>query len=351
MLKRFLLDAFSKGSWTSRIAAQVYAKTESRLAELKAPNLVILGDMTPSGLDTILNSENILDGFVPRLSIVEYRGKRPELQLDRETIAPAPDLVNRLCALVSNVLRKNEENICARVEMTPAARAAYQAYENEINERMDQMEIDESCPPGEREIWNRAGLKVVKLAGLIAVGCNHIAPMVEIEHLEWAKAFVNRDMQSMLDHMNRSSSLMSHEERMQMLIDVIETYFNSDRAFKIAAGAQAWQVDSEVVGYGAIVSMISKKSAFVDNMQSDEAAPRTLDAVIDLSMRGLVHRGFLIEERMARYEHNHMLASTDSMRSEPLYRLNTRPSAMIKKSIPFNKGKEPDVPKQENEPD
>ena len=344
-LKRFLLDVYSKGSWSSRIAAQVYSKVENKLPEVHAPNLVLLGDMTTAGLDTILTNDNILDGFVPRFCFVEYRGPRPSLQMDRETIAPPVDLVNRLCAIVSNVLRKNVDNLCSRIEFSPEARVKYEEFEAEVDALMDEMEVANDRPAGEREVWNRAGVKVLKVAGLLAVGCNHIAPRVEVEHLDWAIAFVRRDLQTMLDHISRSTSVMAHEERMSILMNLIETYFSADRETKLSYGAQDWQVSAHVVGYGTIVSMVSKSTAFLSNMESDATAPRTLDSALDIAMRGLTSRGFLIEERMARYENSHLLATTDSTRAELLYRLNETPSALVKRSIPITSAM--DGPKSE----
>ena len=45
-----------------------------------------------------------------------------------------------------------------------------------------------------KQLWNRAHLKALRLAAVVAVGCNHHSPVVNKERAEWAVDFVKKDV-------------------------------------------------------------------------------------------------------------------------------------------------------------
>jgi hypothetical protein len=49
------------------------------------------------------------------------------------------------------------------------------------------------------ELWNRAHIKALKLAGLLAVGCNYINPIVDIDCAKWALNLIANDVQNLVN--------------------------------------------------------------------------------------------------------------------------------------------------------
>jgi hypothetical protein len=67
----------------------------------------------------------------------------------------------------------------------------YAHYTAKINSNRD----DEIA----RQLYNRAHIKVMKLAALIAVGCNPVYPVIELSYIEWGKKLVERDILNLLN--------------------------------------------------------------------------------------------------------------------------------------------------------
>jgi hypothetical protein len=78
--------------------------------------------------------------------------------------------------------------------MEPEAKTILDALNNEADRR-----INEDGSEVEAELWNRAHLKGLKIAALIAAGCNPHAPAITGEIAAWAVAFVRREIGGIME--------------------------------------------------------------------------------------------------------------------------------------------------------
>lgn len=191
MLKKVFLDLFSKSGWTKILRSSVYSDVEKNTKIVQAPNVTILGESTPESFFEGLDSSHISEGLIPRFSLIEYTGPRPPRNLNAN-LPPSTDLVSRFCELVTVSLTTSNNHTCAGVRVDEEAEQLLDAFDA----RADAM-INSAGSDVDMQLWNRAHLKALKLAALLAVGCSYHNPVVTRDLATWAISFVERDVMAM----------------------------------------------------------------------------------------------------------------------------------------------------------
>jgi len=195
MLQKVLLDLYNKSDINTLLAPMVYADTEKDTDFIFAPCVTLLGETTPETFFEKLNTSNVGSGLIPRLLTIQYKGKRPPK--NPNAFAPPHDsLTTNLATLATVCLTANEANVATPVEIAPDAQQFIDEYSSEVDDIINNnLEADEIV-----QIYNRAELKVLKLAASVAVGVNWYAPVVTLDIAKWAKDLVQRDISNMLDN-------------------------------------------------------------------------------------------------------------------------------------------------------
>lgn len=191
--KRVLLDIYNKSGITSYLKPSIYSDKEKNTAMVQAPNVTFIGESTPEEFYRALDEDSIMDGFIPRLMLIEYKGERPPLN-DNAGFPPPEPLVRKLADLIN----------LATMNGIPGAVKAIQIRQDEDGARLlrnfndDIDHMFHGMPDGPlRQILNRAHLKALKLAGLLAVGVNYYDPVVTADLARWAIQFVQIEVDAM----------------------------------------------------------------------------------------------------------------------------------------------------------
>jgi hypothetical protein len=188
MLKKVLLDLYSKSGWNKVLRSSVYSDAEKNTKIVQAPNVTILGESTPESFFNGLDNVHIAEGLIPRFSIIEYNGPRPKR--NRNTaIPPSPELINKLSSLVVIALTTSNNRTCVEVTLDEAA-----IYHLDNFDTTADLAINQAGADVDMQLWNRAHLKALKLAGVLAVGCNPHSPVITGDIAQWAIAFVEKDI-------------------------------------------------------------------------------------------------------------------------------------------------------------
>lgn len=194
-LKRALLDIYNKSGVNSWLKPTVYSDREKNTALVQAPNVTFIGESTPHEFYKALDESAIMDGFIPRLMLLEYKGDRPPL--NPHAGHPPSDLLVRKVAELINVAlgaASNPEGISVtHIIQDAGAARMLSAFNDEIDSMFHGMEDGPN-----RQILNRAHLKAIKLAGLLAVGVNWHDPVVTEELAAWAIQFTRVEMTTMM---------------------------------------------------------------------------------------------------------------------------------------------------------
>jgi len=197
MLKKVLLDLYSKSGWNKVLRSSVYSDTDKNTKIVQAPNVTILGESTPESFFEGLDSIHIAEGLIPRFSVIEYTGPRPPRNRNANQ-PPSQQLVAKFSELVAVSLTTANNGTCANVQMeSPAIQLL-----DEFDAKADGM-INAASSDVDMQLWNRAHLKALKLAAVIAVGCNPHAPVVTLNIARWSIDFVERDVAVMTTRFQR----------------------------------------------------------------------------------------------------------------------------------------------------
>jgi hypothetical protein len=161
------LDAFTastKGYIWSR-TARADAKNEGKAITSPSPTLVT--ESTPHKFYEAINEDNISEGLVSRLLVIEHTGDRAELSETFQSVTPSQDLLQRLQTAVTvnyqNQINERVKHIDINIDSQ--AKALFKEFTTNqrqyiINQKDDNI----------KTLWTRAYEKIAKLAGVVAVG-------------------------------------------------------------------------------------------------------------------------------------------------------------------------------------
>lgn len=192
MLKRVLLDLYAKSGAVQVLRSSVYSDSEKNTKQITAPCVTLLGEATPETFFEGLDVHHIAEGLIPRFTIIEYTGGRPARNPNTNQ-PPDPELCRQLIELVTISLTTQNNRTCAQVPLDQHAQVIMDRFDTECDNH-----INSAGSEVETQLWNRAHLKALKLAALLAVGCNPLQPFID-EHLaQWAISFIRKDVGIML---------------------------------------------------------------------------------------------------------------------------------------------------------
>ncbi len=181
---------YSKSAPTSIMGGISYSSIDNNVASIKGVSYSLIGETTPGTFLESLNEGMMEDGFMSRFTTVEYDGERPEKNLSplRE---PPEELVIEILNLMQQADDLMLKELHQRVERTPAATVELELFEKDVCDlRIEASGTNES----RRQMWNRAGLKALRIAGLLAVADNFTNPIITLTHAQWAINLVLRDI-------------------------------------------------------------------------------------------------------------------------------------------------------------
>lgn len=274
-LLKAILDLFSKSGHQQTLRPSVYSDREKNTELVYSPALTLLGETEPDGFFANLDENMISSGFLPRFLTIEYKGERPKRNLQPMATPPA-ELVARLIDLAAAVLAAEQAHTVNPVIMDDAARKVLDVFYDHADEQMRGQ--------GEtiRQLWNRAHLKALRLASLIAVGVNPYQPTVTHEHATWAVDMVKRDVATLQDRFTAGDVGEGDSKLQNDLIAVIRKY--------MAEGNRKFgdYHDRGCVPYQYLTRQTASRSAFRNHKLGASRALKD-------SLASLVEQGVLVQ--------------------------------------------------------
>jgi len=192
-LKRIFLDLYNKSGKDSILKPLIYSDKDKNTEPIKSPSFSMLGETTPETFYENLNAALISDGLLPRFTIIEYKGKRPQLNENHLNISPSSQLMDRFSALCAYSLQLNNGNNALEVLIDPEALKMFKDFDKHCDNQINHANSDVN-----RQLWNRAHIKSLKLAALLAVGVNYIQPVINVECATWALQLITQDVLNLL---------------------------------------------------------------------------------------------------------------------------------------------------------
>jgi len=277
MLRRALLDLYNRSGWTALLRSSVYSDKDKNTKTIQAPAVTILGESTPETFFDGLSSSHIAEGLIPRFSIIEYTGPRPPRNLHMDVCPPKP-IVDALVALAAVALGSQQNKTCTQIQIADSEAAALlDAFDTKADAAINATGADT-----DKQLWNRAHLKALKLSALLAVGENVYHPQIQHHHAEWAIEFVERDVNGMLDHyangtVGYGDHRLSHEIREAFAAYLALSSKQRAVTYKVPTHLQ----DKPIAPYSYFVRRLQRKACFQqDRRGATKALTDTLSSLV-----------------------------------------------------------------------
>ncbi len=228
--RQVLLDLFAKSGAGRTLQSSAYADREKNTKVVEAPNFCFLGDTTPEVFFSAFDSDLVNEGFMPRFLTIDYDGERVPTN-PYGGMEPPGELITRIGELLTSIMQMQYSNTYVNIGMADDATTRFAEYDKFCDRKIN---FDRN---NSAELWNRAHLKALRLAGLIAVGCNHYEPVVMLDHVEWGISLVNRDIHKLLKRIDAGEVGEGEVRHESALIRAIKDYlgmsYEQKRKYKI----------------------------------------------------------------------------------------------------------------------
>lgn len=222
-LRRILLALYGKSGAGSTVQPSIYADASKNTDTIISPSVSLLGESTPTRFFEIIDEDLIAEGFIPRWTIIEYNGRRPPHNPDHNTVYPTTELIGGLAALCNYCMQQMNALQATNV----AASKDAQVLIDEFDLFCD-AQINGTSEDAIRDLWTRAHVKALKLAALVAVGCNISMPMITPSHFLWARHIILKDVMRMCRRFNSglltARTAQNDNEQQAKIIAAIKTY-------------------------------------------------------------------------------------------------------------------------------
>ena len=215
-----LKDMYHKSGANQMLRATVHSDAEKNTANVQSPTLTILGETAPEPFFAALDESLVDSGFLPRFMLIEYKGERPPRNVNPHSV-PSTELVQRVADLTAACLQMQQNRQVFVVNCDAAGLELLDNFDKRADREMRGK--DEVT----QQMWNRAHIKALRLAALVAVGVNYTEPLVTHDVARWAIDMVEKDVAILLKRF-RDGDVGEGDAKMRAdLIGIVTRYMAS----------------------------------------------------------------------------------------------------------------------------
>lgn len=280
-LRTQMTNLYQKSGQGSMAGGIAYSDKEQNIGSVTGVAYSMIGETTPGTFYESLTPSMMEDGFLSRFIIIEYTGERPELNQNQER-KMSPLLAQALQGLCAQALTNITKFHSEMVQFDVEADAISKAFDKECDGH-----INNSSDESVRQMWNRAHLKVIRIAALLAAADNWIQPVVAKHHIEWALELIRRDIKIMSSKIEAGEIGNDDESRSRKMIAVMRKYLE-DGPKSEAYGCPPNLPPLAIIPKRYLQIRLSRVPQFLNTR---EGATRSLDNTI----RILLENGYIQE--------------------------------------------------------
>lgn len=261
-----------------------YSNADKSMLGVERPALSFLGETTPGTFLECLTPDMMEDGFMSRFLVVSYKGLKPEpnevrvYDLEPDDLAAWKGLLFQAVKYQSPI---NTPPACI-VSPTPDAYDKLKRFELQCIESVNATD-DEA----ERQVWNRAPLKAMKIACLLAVADNFAMPTVNIGHVAWALSLVRADIDVFQSRQKSGDIGTDDNARFMKMVAILRDYLTTPVKASYKVPEEMRQ--NSIVPHSYIQIRIGKNLACFNSYRQGQKM------AIDHTIRSLMDGGYLKE--------------------------------------------------------
>jgi hypothetical protein len=282
MLRRVLLDLYGKSGFSKILRPNVYSDSEKNTKLVQAPCMTLLGETTPATFYDGLDHSHITEGLLPRFSIIEYTGPRPQRN-PNAFHTPSQALVQRFSDFLTIILSTAQNNSCVDVCLDQDAQYLLGAFDHKADTFINNAPNDAHA-----QLWNRAHLKALKLAALIAVGVNPHNPIVDQVCAQWAIDFTERDVNTILSRFDKGEIGKGDQKQEADVKRAIKTYLTMPADKREQYRVPTTMLSESVIPYSFLRRKLKTLTSFKDDRRGATMA-------ITTQLGDMIKGGVLIE--------------------------------------------------------
>lgn len=281
-LRRLFLDLFNKSGEGDQLRPRIYSDKEKNTQTIQAPAFSLIGESTPRRFYEALSEDMIEEGLVPRFLTIEYTGPRPPLNENRQS-NPSFALVDKLGSLCAHSLMLNSQHKAIHVRSDEPTTKMFKAFDKYCDDKMNSSQSEIT-----KQLWNRAHIKAMKLAALVAIGCNAFDPVIDESAANWAIGIIIDDIERLHAKFEEGSIGMTpkgsdEDKQLRTVIKWIRAYTLDpwDKWSAISTGTQAMHGD-KVIPHSTIQRKCSNLKDFRDDKSgATNAIKRAFKNLVD----------------------------------------------------------------------
>lgn len=290
-LRTAMTDLYQKSGASSLVGGLGYSDKDKNVGTVAGVAYSMIGETTPGTFYDSLTPSMMEDGFMSRFTVIDYNGERPPMNHSPEMkMHPAlAQALHGLCAHSLTLLsRFANQQVGADYEAAELLHNFDKDCDTEINSAGD----DEST----RQMWNRAHLKTLRLAALLAVADDWLNPVIKRQHAEWALAVVKHDIEIMQRKIKSGDIGSDDTTRERKMISVIRQYMQ-EGAKSESYGSPAGLHTAGIVTHRYLTIRLSQIHAFKDkNKGASAMIAQTIRTLVDNGYISPVDKNWLMEK-------------------------------------------------------
>jgi hypothetical protein len=279
-LRTVMTNLYQKSGPESIFGGIGYSDKEKNISSVKGAAYSLIGDTTPDDFYNSLTESMMADGFLSRFTIVEYTGDRPDANPNIDTPIDSV-LIEKLQCIFTRAMSLITAQLHIRVQ--PDDEAAEMLHTIDLH---CDKEVRKTQDEGWRAIWNRAHLKVMRIAANLASVDNCTMPIMNAGHVQWALDLILRDINIMARKIDAGEIGGADSSRENKLLDLCKTYFTKELA-------PSHNIPAEMRTDGVIPRKYMQTATQKINSFTSHRLGQILS--MDLAIKSLVDGGYFVE--------------------------------------------------------
>lgn len=279
-LRTVMTNLYQKSGPTSVVGGLSYSNKEQNVASVNGVAYSMIGETTPRTFYDSLTEAMMEDGFMSRFTVVEYNGERPAANPNPQYVMDHNlfQAMEQLVAQAGNLIDRFGN---CMVQFEPSAKQILDDFNYECDN-----EINATDDEGWRQMWNRAHLKVLRVAALLAVADNHAVPVVYPHHAQWALGLIRRDIALFMRRINAGDVGTGDGVRERKLLAIMKEYLEDGvpDSYKVPDTLQK----AGIIPRKVLQLRCARVTAFSEHRNGAIAA-------MDIALRSLVDSGYIME--------------------------------------------------------
>lgn len=277
-LRTQMTNLYQKSAPKSIVGGIGYSSQENNIEQLTSVAYSMVGESTPQTFYDSLTESMMEDGFLSRFIIIQYEGDRPN---ENDNIIDFPDeaLVTHLCSISIQAEKNMTGNMSQAVQRTEEAAVMLKEFSDRSAHNI-RMTTDES----RRQMWNRATLKALRVAALLATGDNPSNPIITNHHAQWAIDLILTDINIMQKRLDGGDVGLNDASRERKMVEIM-------KAYQAKGAAASYKIPSEMHAAGIVPrNFLQMRTSRVSSFYKHKfGASKALDETLhQMVMNGMI---------------------------------------------------------------